>query len=422
MFVSVIMMSRCIFHVDMNNFYASVECMYDPSLNNVPMVVGGDEQARHGIVLSKNEIAKKVYGVRTGEILWQVRKRCPDLVVVYPHQDKYLKFSKMAMELYGEYSDRVESFGLDEAWIDVTHFGAENGKKLADGLRSKIKNEMGLTVSVGVSFNKVFAKLGSDMKKPDATTVLTENNYRRYVWPHDVSELLYVGRATCGKLKRLGIETIGDLACFNKAYLHDKMGKWGDVLWAYANGLDSTPVALKESNAQIKSIGNSTTTPRDLLCDEDVKLVLFSLSDSVSHRLRMSGLWGNVAAINVRDNELISFERQCKFSRPTQLSSEIAEQAFDLFKNNYDWSKPVRSIGVRVTDLQEERNIQLDFFGLENKRDTLARLEKTADDIRRRFGNDSIYRASMLNAPEITNIEPKLECFSGYGRASAVNK
>ncbi len=373
------------------------------------MVVGGDEQTRHGIVLSKNEIAKTQYGIRTGEVLWQARRRCPQLVVVRPDMEKYLKFSRMAMDIYSQYSDRVESFGLDEAWIDVTHFGAEDSIQAADTLREKIRTELGITASVGVSFNKIFAKLGSDMKKPDATTVLREDNYQSLVWPQPVSSLLFVGRATAGRLSRLGIETIGDLACYDKALLHASMGKWGDMLWSYANGLDSAPVAPKDMQGEIKSIGNSTTTPRDLLCDEDVRLVLYRLSDSVAHRLRTNRLWGRTVVLSVRDCMLHSFERQRCIGRPTQLSGEIAQAAFGLFQKNYDWQRPIRSIGVRVTDLEEEQNVQLDFFGCERKRERMAKLEETSDEIRRRFGNGILCRASMMTAPEITTMTLRQE-------------
>jgi DNA polymerase-4 len=411
-------MSRWILHVDMNNFYASVECMFNPALKDVPMVVGGDEQARHGIVLSKNDIAKNQYGIRTGEVLWQARRRCPQLVVIHPDMEKYLKFSRMAMEIYGQYSDRVESFGLDEAWIDVTHFGAKDSVQAADALRAKIRRELGITASVGVSFNKIFAKLGSDMKKPDATTVLREDNYRSLVWPQPVSALLFVGPAARQRLIRLGIETIGDLACYDKALLHASMGKWGDILWSYANGLDSMSVAPKDAQEEIKSIGNSTTTPRDLICNEDVRLVLYRLSENVAHRLRENGLWGRTVAINVRDCMLYSFERQCRVDHATQLSGEIAQAAFSLFQRNYDWQRPVRSLGVRMTDLEEEQNVQLDFFGCEHKRERIAKLEKTSDEIRKRFGNEILCRASMMTAPEITAIAPRQEYiarFSGTG-------
>ncbi len=397
-------MSRWILHVDMNNFYASVECMFNPALKDVPMVVGGDEQARHGIVLSKNEIAKTRYGIQTGEVLWKVRQRCPHILVVQPDMEKYLKISRMAMEIYGEYSDRVESFGLDEAWIDTTHFGKKDSVHVADALREKIRKELGVTASVGVSFNKIFAKLGSDMKKPDATTVLSEENYRNLVWPQPVSSLLFVGRATEKRLSRLGIETIGDLACYEKALLRTSLGKWGEILWSYANGLDCTPVAPKDIHDQIKSIGNSTTTPRDLRCEDDVKLVLYRLADQVAGRLRANGLCGSTICLSVRDCMLHTFERQCRVHYPTQLSGEIALAAFSLFRKNYNWQHPVRSVGIRITDFEENPNVQLDLFGCAYRRDRTIKLETTLDKIRNRFGNQILYRASMMTAPEITDI------------------
>jgi len=373
------------------------------------MVVGGDESARHGIVLSKNELAKNIYGIKTGETLWQARRRCPDLVVVPPNHDKYMQYSQLAMEIYGEYSNCVESFGLDEAWIDVSHFEGRECVHAANLLRAKIRCELGITASIGVSFNKIFAKLGSDMKKPDATTVLTQKNYQQRAWPQSAASLLYVGRNTYANLLRLGIETIGDLACYNKTLLHASMGKWGDILWSYANGLDNTPVAPKDMHKQIKSIGNSTTTPRDLVCDEEVKLILYILSETVAQRMRSSGLWGKTIVISVRDNTLYSFERQCRIERPTQLAAEISTQAFSLFQRNYDWKHPIRSIGVRMTDLEEENYVQLDLYGCEEKRERIAKLEKTSDRLRQLYGSDILCRASMLTAPDITAFSPKQE-------------
>lgn len=207
------MTDRTILHCDMNNFYASVECLYNPALRGKPVAVGGDVEARHGIILAKNYEAKK-YGVQTGEALWQAKQKCPGLTIVPPSFEKYLRFSRLAREIYGCYTDRIESFGLDECWLDLT--GSERlfggGKAVADKLRERIKFELGVTISVGVSHNKIFAKLGSDMKKPDATTVITRENYKDVVWPLPVSDLLFVGPATTRKLARYGIHTIGQLA------------------------------------------------------------------------------------------------------------------------------------------------------------------------------------------------------------------
>jgi len=257
-------MERVILHSDLNNFYASVECLYNPDLRDKPVAVGGDVEARHGIILAKNYHAKK-YGILTGEAIWQAQQKCRDLVVVPPNFKRYMRFSQMARDIYADYTDQCESFGLDECWLDVTGsyrlFG--DGKAIADKIRERIKFEMGITASVGVSFNKIFAKLGSDIKKPDATTIISKDNFKDVVWKLPVNELLYVGRATHKKLNRYGIKTIGDLANTELKYLEYWLGKWGCMLWTFANGYDTSPVSNIGAKSLIKSVGNSTTTPRD---------------------------------------------------------------------------------------------------------------------------------------------------------------
>ena len=311
-------MDRTILHVDLNNFYASVECLYRPEIRGMPVVVAGDVEARHGIILAKNYPAKEL-GVKTGEAIWQAKQKCPGLIIVPPDFKKYLRFSKMAREIYADYTDRIEAFGIDEAWLDVSGsqeiFGT--GPVIADTIRRRLGEEIGLTASVGVSFNKIFAKLGSDMKKPDATTVITEENFRQKVWPLPVGELLYVGRATKRKLVSRAIFTIGDLARRDMNDLKLLLGVWGETLWHFANGLDLDPVRQVGEDSLIKSVGNSTTTARDLLNEEDVKIIMYVLAESVAARLRIHGLRCSTVAISVRDNELLSFERQGKLPTPT---------------------------------------------------------------------------------------------------------
>ena len=407
-FYEVITMSRSILHIDFNNFYASVECLEHPELANVPVVVGGDEAARHGIVLSKNEIAKRQYGVKTGEVLWKVRERCPDVVVLRPHMEHYAAYSRLARELYSEYTDRVENFGLDEAWLDVTGFGTFGSpRRIADELRGRIRQEFGITASVGVSFNKVFAKLGSDLKKPDATTEISKENFRERIWGLPVGELLYVGRATRQKFARVGINTIGDLARFDRKLIQTLFGKHGSMLWAFANGMDFSPVALATDNGMVKSVGNSTTTPRDLTCNEDVKLVLYAIADSVAGRLRKNGLAGRTVTVSIRDHDLFTFERQCKINHPTQLSGEIAETALSSFRPNYSWMKPVRALGIQVSDLTANTACeQIDLFGEVYRRTKKGEIERAVDTIRNRYGHDTLLRASMMAAPDLTGIHP----------------
>ncbi|MBU2702257.1 DNA polymerase-4 [Sporomusaceae bacterium BoRhaA] len=401
------MMVRTILHVDLNNFYASVECLYRSEIRNKPVIVGGDVEARHGIVLAKNNIAK-VAGVKTGDAIWQAKQKCSGLVVVPPDFRKYLRFSRMAKAIYANYTDQVEPFGIDESWLDVTGsvrlFG--DGRTIADTIRQRMKNELGVTVSVGVSWNKIFAKLGSDMKKPDATIVINKDNFKQLVWQLPVGDLLYVGRSTRRKLEHRAIFTIGDLAKADVRNLKLLLGVWGETLWQFANGLDSAPVRKAGIESIVKSVGNSTTTARDLINNEDVKLIIYVLAESVAVRLRAHGLKCSTVSIYVRDNELSSFERQGKLTTSTYISGTIAQKALELFSRNYHWNKPIRSIGVRGADLvTADQHIQLDLFGEDPT--TKEQLEKTIDDIRRRFGPYSIQRCSMLNDRQLTGFNPK---------------
>ena len=294
-------MDRIILHSDYNCFYASVEMLHHPELAGKPLAVGGDPEARHGIVLTANYIAKRM-GVKTGMALWQARQACPDLVFVPPRMDLYLRFSRMAREIYLEYTDQVENFGCDEAWLAVERSRSikGDGMTIAREISDRIKQELGITVSIGVSWNKIFAKLGSDYKKPDAITEISRENYKEIVWPLPASDLLYVGRSTERKLSRVGIHTIGELACAEPAHLQSFLGKMGLVLSAFANGLDDSPVSEDGYHAPVKSIGNSTTTPRDLTTDTDVKIILMALSESVAARLRKNGFCAGVVEISIR--------------------------------------------------------------------------------------------------------------------------
>ncbi len=399
-------MSRTILHADLNNFYASVECLYRPELRDKPVAVCGDAEARHGIVLAKNQIAK-LAGIKTGDVIWEAKLKCANLVTVSADFHKYLRFSRLARQIYADYTDQVEAFGIDECWLDVSGstklFGS--GPVIADTIRQRIKEELGVTVSVGVSYNKIFAKLGSDMKKPDATTVITEDNYRDKVWPLPVGELLYVGRSTRQKLNNRAIFTIGDLAKRNADNLRLLLGVWGETLWSFANGFEAAPVRQTGEESLIKSVGNSTTTVRDLINDTDAKLIIYVLAESIAARLRNHGLKCRTVAISVRNKELHTFERQSKLPAPTFISSDIAETAMELFQANYDWSKPVRSLGVRGADLVTAAgNIQLDLFDC---RQDMEPLERTIDNIRKRFGHYSVQRCAMLLDRQLTGFNPK---------------
>lgn len=391
----------------MNNFYASVECLDNPSLRGKPVAVCGNPELRHGIVLAKNQIAKK-YGVRTGSAIWEARQQCRDLVLVPPHYGRYQEVSAAAREIYISYTDRVEPFGLDECWLDVGGsiglFGA--GPAIADDIRTRIRQELGLTVSVGVSFNKVFAKLGSDMKKPDATTVITRDNYRNVVWTQPVSDLLYVGPATTKKLARYGVYTVGDLARMDINGLYRILGKVGIMLHRFANGRDTSNVSTYYAMPPIKSIGNSTTAPRDLVTEEDVKITLYALCESVAARLREQHSVCSTVQLGVRDTTLFWYERQEHLHVPVCNSSDIFASAFRLYSQNRP-SRPVRSLSVRASSLSlEEEQPQLSLFPDDNQRLRHTDLERAVDRIRRKYGYSSIQRGIMLQDPAL-NLDAK---------------
>jgi DNA polymerase-4 len=306
---------------------------------------------------------------------------------------------------------------MDECWLDVTASQAVRGHAvvMAQRIRSAVREELGLTVSIGVSFNKIFAKLGSDYKKPDAITTMYQDEFKSKAWKLPASDLLYVGRSTNQKLCRLGIKTIGDLAETDESILQSQLGKMGSILWAFANGYDDSPVKVENTRAPIKSVGNSTTTPRDLENDEDVKIVLYILAESVATRLRENGFKCRVVEISVRDNELLSFTRQHKISNATNITKEIAEEAYRIFKESYNWRKPIRSLGVRGADLVNDNYWeQIDLFSSVELREKQEKMDQTVDDIRRRFGFYSVQRGLMyrdrilsaVNAKEDHTVHP----------------
>ena len=400
-------MDRIILHSDCNCFYASVEMLHHPELEGLPLAVGGDPEARHGIVLTANYIAKRK-GVKTGMALWQAKAACPDLIFVPPRMDLYLRFSRMAREIYLEYTDQVENFGCDEAWLSVEKSRGikGDGMTIAKEISDRIKTELGITVSIGVSWNKIFAKLGSDYKKPDAITLISRENYKRIVWPLPASDLLYVGRSTSRKLSSVGIRTIGELANADPSHLHSLLGKMGYVLHGFANGLDDSPVTTDGYHAPIKSIGNSTTTPRDLTCDTDVKIILMALSESVAARLRKNGFCAGVVEISIRDNGLFSFTRQVKLKRATNITDEIMKAAYGLFQSHYLWEHPIRSLGVRGSNLTlDHMPVQLSLFTDEELRERQEKLDRMTDEIRRRFGYFAIQRAFMKQDEQLSGLD-----------------
>lgn len=398
-------MERQILHVDCNKFYASVECFLHPELKNKPVAVGGSEESRHGIILTKNEIASK-YNLQVGEPLWKARQKCPDLIIVPPHFDTYIEFSKKVRSILEDYTDLIEPFGLDESWLDVTGDWHKTGEEIGREINKRVREEIGITVSVGVSFNKIFAKLGSDYKKPDAVTVITKENYKDIVWSLPCSDLLMVGPATTKKLNKFGINTIGELAVCDTAFIRKILGKNGEMLKRNAMGLDMSPVRHMDIERDIKSIGNSTTTPRDLVNDNDVKIIFTVLADSVTRRMRDNGLKGTTLMIYIRDRNLNMISRQCRLPAPTNVTYEITQCAFQLFKRTYAWEEPIRSLGLSVTDFDFETGVQFDLSGSVQKRERREKLDRAVDKLKNRYGNYCVQSGTALLDTDLSHFNP----------------
>ncbi len=398
---------RIILHSDLNNFYATVECLLDPTLNGFPVVVCGRTEDRHGIVLAKNMIAKKA-GVKTGMVLFKVKELCPNVKCVLARHDMYLKYSKAVKKIYSEYSDRVESFGIDEAWIDLTGIAKsyEDGERIANEIRQRIKAEIGLTVSIGVSFNKVFAKLGSDLKKPDAVTVITDKDYKEKLWNLPVEELLYVGRSTKEKLNLFAIKTIGDLAKFDKKIIVGKLGKWGEVLHNYANGEDHDEVRKYSEHDEIKSVGNSVTYYKDMKTEEEVETLMLLLAESVASRMVDYGFKkARSISLLIMFNNLDSRVRMCKMNPPTRSSTEFARYGMKLFKDNFDWSQMlVRGLGLSVSDFVENEQISIDG---NKKLEKTENLEAAVEHLRKRYGRHILQRGIVLEDKHMSELNIK---------------
>lgn len=386
-------MDRVILHCDMNSFYASVELLDHPELRDVPVAVSGSADTRHGIILAKNEPAKK-YGVKTAETIWQARKKCPDLVLLPSHHDKYREYNKKINRIFLDYTDMVEPFSIDESWLDVTGsirlFGS--GKKIADTIRARVKNELGITLSAGVSFNKIFAKMGSEYKKPDATTEITRENYKDILWPLPVSELFFCGWSTAEKLVDMGISTIGDLAEADPDVLEKALGKQGPILRIYARGEDDSPVRLYDQKEKIKSVGNGTTFTRDITSDDDILTALTDLADTVAGRLRKYQLKAYGVKVDIKDTALKVASHQKQLISPTNLADEIREHAYDIVKSTWPDGKPIRMLTVTGINLaNEDEGEQLTLFAEENDtHEKSESVERAMDEIRKKFGTSSI--------------------------------
>ncbi|MCI2061210.1 MAG: DNA polymerase IV [Eubacteriaceae bacterium] len=394
------MEDRVILHCDMNGFFASVELLERPDLKNVPMAVCGNPENRHGIILAKNEPAKKL-GVVTAETIWQARQKCPDLVCVPPHMRKYKHYSRLINEIYGQYTDMVEPFSIDESWLDVTGsrrlFGT--GEEIGNEIRSRVRNELGLTLSVGVSFNKIFAKMGSEYKKPDATTVISRENYRDILWPLPAGEFFFVGKATAAKLKANGIKTIGDIAQSDITLLTALLGKMGGDLFRYANGLDDSPVAHDYERRKIKSVGNGITFRRNLETEDDIRVAVIGLADRISARLRKLEMKAGGIKVDIKDPSFKTISRQIQLEYSTDLPDEIAEAALDIIHASWRKRDPIRLLtitGINLSDGEDPEQISL--FGTNEKdREKSVKVARTIDDIRDKYGSSAISFGRTIN-------------------------
>ena len=391
---------RVILHCDMNGFFASVELLSHPELRDRPMAVCGSPDKRHGIILAKNELAKKA-GVVTAETVWQALKKCPDLQFVPPHMSKYKHYARLINGIYQRFTDMVEPFSIDESWLDVTAsqslFGS--GKVIADTIRETVKRELGLTLSAGVSFNKIFAKMGSEYKKPDATTLITRENYRQLLWPLPAREMFFVGKVTAKKLSASGINTIGDIALANPDVLEHMLGKQGRQLWEYTNGLDNSPVARSGEAEKIKSVGNGVTFTRDLLTEEDLITAVTSLSDTVAGRLRKYGMKACGVKVDIKDPYFKVISRQKQLFSPTNLAFDLSRAALEIIHASWKTGSPIRMLtitGINLTDEIFDEQLSL-FSGDSKSRIKDEQVERTMDKVRKKYGSSSIGFAAVID-------------------------
>ena len=396
------MPERVILHCDCNSFFASVETALNPSYRDVPMAVCGSESDRHGIVLAKNELAKK-YGIQTAETVYSARKKCPNLVIAPPHYEAYSEYSHRVNDIYARYTDMIEPFGIDESWLDVTAskklFGT--GLEIAERIRREVKEEIGITVSIGVSFNKVFSKLGSDYKKPDAVTVIDRESVERIVYPLPVSDLLFVGKRTTDQLKQMGINTIGDLANVPREVLISRFGKFGEQLYKNSRGLDDSPIAKIGEREDQKSIGFGQTFRYDLVSREECKVAITYLSDDVARRLRKLGMVCSTVQLTIKDEHLNVIQRQRGLLRPSDISHDISSLAYNILVDEWSESRPIRMLTVTAQNLTKNEFFVdlIDMFSEnDNKREKDKKQEELVDKIRQKYGRESITNGAILSS------------------------
>ena len=408
-------MERSVLHCDLNNFFASVACLDHPEISDAPLVVGGSASDRHGIVLAKNEAAKKL-GIYTGETLSEAKRKYPALAVVPPNFNRYMYYSKVAKEVYALYTDNVEPFGLDECWVDVSKSKSLFGQDtlIAKEISGRIKKETGLTLSIGVSFNKVFSKIGSDIKKPDAITVIDSIHYKDILWPMPTRTIIGVGRSTEARLKSLGIYTLGDLAKSNPSAISAKLGKTGVQLWRYANGDDSSTVLHKDFEVLPKSVGRSITCKKDLINAEEIFKTFLFLAEDISTELRVKGLVAGGICIHLRTADLEVQEIQCTLEKPSRTAYTLACAGIELFMKEYRAEKNLRSVGIRAINLADESvQYQLNIFDDYMKEINVETLERKMDILRGKYGKTVIKRACMMKNADIkVSDSPFKACFN----------
>lgn len=392
------MRDRIILHCDLNNFFASVSLIFNPTLKDLPVAVCGDKENRHGIILAKNEIAKK-YGVKTAEPIFEAQRKCPELVMLPPLRGKYSEYSKKVHKIYQRYTDMIEPFGIDECWLDVTGstvlFGS--GEEIAYKIKEDIKRELGITASVGVSFNKIFAKLGSDMKKPDAVTVISRENFKEKVWCLPISDLLFVGKKTCEKLASCGVHTIGDVTYCDDATLQKLLGKNGMELKNYALGNDNSPVITPTEDDKPKSIGRSTTCGKDFTNNGEVWKAFLGFAEEICETLREKKLYAGGVQVHIRTAALKVSEFSRTYPTSTNCALTLAKWGFDLFKKNYTFADPLRSVGIRAINLKNGDSAnQLDIFGNTDSDLKLEKIEDSIYSVRQKFGNKSLKRGTNI--------------------------
>ncbi len=403
-------MDRCILHIDINNCYASIEQKLNPELKGKAIAVCGSQEDRRGIILAKSEQAKK-FGVQTGEVIWQAKQKCPDLLAVPPHYEEYLKHSKMAQELYYEYTNLVEPFGIDECWIDVTEsarlFGS--GEAIAEQILLRMKEEIGLTVSIGVSFNKIFAKLGSDMKKPDAMTVIKREDFKEKIWHLNANELLTIGRKTSKKLKSFGINTIGDVAKMDPMFIKSLLGKNGYDMWVYANGLDNSKVADATYVYKNKSISNGFTCRKNLENHDEIRKAFSLLAQRVSKRLINDRVKSSCVQISLKDEKLQVEQFQTTLQVPINNSVGLLEIAMELVKENHDYKKPIRAVNLRTTHLVDENeNCQLDLFNEFIENDKREKIDKVIINLEDKYSRGAVKLCTSLDHDKISSDREQL--------------